>query len=130
MFASSLTLLVLKISSYVHRKVLRLYRNIKEKMVWNHFIRLFLEEYIFIGVVCLIKVTVISFTNVYQIMLSTYALSMVLLAVLFPLFTFHLLRQTHKKGEIKNIWFKQRFGALTLDLKLRHKETLYFTTFF
>ena len=129
-FFSILTLATFKVLSFSHGRLLRLYRETKQKMVWNHFIRLFLEEYVFVGVVCLIKISVISFTNAYQVILSTYAVVVFTLAVVFPIFSLCLLIRTHKQGDIKNLNFTQKFGALTLDLRLRYKETLYFTACF
>ena len=110
--------------------LLTIYQKAKAKIIWNHFIRLFLEEYIQIGIACLIKLMVFNYSNFYQVILTGYSISLLVIYIVFPLVTQRILLKTYKLGKIKSDAFNQKWGALVLDLQIREKGSLYYTTIF
>ena len=59
-----------------------IYKKIKDKVLWNAFIRYWLEEYLTICIISIIKLYGLDFTNWYEATLSTAAL-MSLCAIFF-----------------------------------------------
>ena len=54
-------------------------------MVWNFYLRMFIEEYLFIVIACIIKLNALDITNVFESVSSVFAVVMILFAFVFPL---------------------------------------------
>ena len=128
-------LLILKIFSRCHTKIHKLYLSVKKKVFWNHFIRLFIEEYMLICLACLIKLYAFDLSNFYEVLNSIFALFLFILTIVFPILVLLFLLKQYKAGNLskdhhQHDQFRQKWGSLVLDLQIREKESLFFTTTF
>ena len=92
----------LKLISFCLSKILKssnvprdIYNGIKRKIFWNHFIRLFIEEYIILSMVCLIKIYALDFTNYFESISSVFAIFLLTVVLVFPLFVWRFLYNRH-----------------------------------
>ena len=134
-FSTFVILALLVLISKLHRKLRQFYLNVKKKVFWNHFIRLYIQEYIVICLSCLIKLYAFDLSNFYEILNSILALILFMMTVVVPLIAILFLLRQHKAGNLdrdnpKYSSFRQKWGSLTLDLQIREKESLFFTTVF
>ena len=91
---------LLKLASYCHEKLLNVYLKIKRRVYWNHFLRLFAEEYIVISLACMIKMNAFDLSNYYECFNSVFALLLLLFTVIFPLSVSRFLWKKHSEGNI------------------------------
>ena len=87
-----------------------------ERIYYNSFLRLYLEEYLAIAIACLIKLYALDFTNLFEGFSSTFAILMAVWLTACP-FLLGVFFQKHIVGKTKmNKEFLKKFGTLTLDL--------------
>ena len=84
-FSTFVILALLVLISKLHRKLRQFYLNVKKKVFWNHFIRLYIQEYIVICLSCLIKLYAFDLSNFYEILNSILALILFMMTVVVPL---------------------------------------------
>ena len=125
-----IVVLLAKILSYCHWRTRQFYKDLKEKVFWNHFVRLFLEEYIIICLACLIKLTALDTSTPYEIFSSCYAIGLLIMVVTFPIFVTWFLHKKHSSNSITMRDFMKRWGSLVLDLNVKEKQSLYFSFIF
>ena len=91
---------------------------IKKKAFYSWFIRILEEEYITITLACLIKIYALDYSNLYESVSSTFAISMLLMTIAFPIFSSIFLLKKHKQdwSIMNHETFRQKWGSLTLDL--------------
>ena len=126
----NILLLVLNITSARSRGVQSWSKNQLRKMVWNFYIRMYIEEYLFVTIACIIKLYVLDFTTVFESVSSVFAIVMAFTAIFFPLLTVRFLRNSYDDDQIQSEEFNEKFGALTLDLKKKEKSALLFNAMF
>ena len=100
------------------------------KMVWNFYLRMFLEEYLVVAIACIIKLYVLNFTTVFESVSTLFAVIMVSAAIAFPLLLIRFLYRSYTHELIESEEFDEKYGALTLDLKKKEKSALLFNVIF
>ena len=89
-----------------------------------------MEEYIVIALACLIKIYAFDVSTYYECISSLFAFSLLVITLVFPILAAKFLWAKHGSETLRNMTFKEKWGSLILDLQLRNKEALFFTTLF
>ena len=84
---------------------------------------------------CLIKLYAFDLSNFYEVLNSIFALFLFIMTIVIPILVLLFLLKQYKAGNLskdhdKHDQFRQKWGSLVLDLKIREKESLFFTTTF
>ena len=83
--AINLLLAIMSVMSSKCSKVNSLINKQLRKMVWNFYLRMFIEEYLFIVIACIIKLNALDITTAFESVSSVFAIVMILFAFVFPL---------------------------------------------
>ena len=113
-----------------NRHFKRLFKWVMKSTFWNQFIRLFIEEYLVISMAALIKLHALDFSNLFEFCSSIFAIILMLVILVFPVFTWKFLYKHHRKEDITEEKFKEKYGSLTPDLQVHDKEALLFQVTF
>ena len=76
----------------------KIYNSISKSIFWNHFIRLFIEEYIIIAMAGIIKLFAFDLSNYFEIISSIFAVLIVMIVVITPIIVWRFLYKKHDEG--------------------------------
>ena len=90
-----LLLLLLYLASRCSRKASKYYFKNNQEMYWNYYIRLLLECSIAISLACMVKMYALDFSNVFEGLSSLFAITMLLITIIFPIIATRCLWKLH-----------------------------------
>ena len=114
--------------SYV--KIRKKAESTKKGIIWNAYIRFFIEEYIAISIAGLLKVYSLDFNNWYETVSSIFAIILLILAIIAPIVVWKVLYKKHEEGKVWDEEFTEKYGAMHEGVQQKEKGALLFHVVF